>query len=111
MRARAYAQVVNPIDVGKMPRKTSHARLTGSATRASSMRPGANGRQAMAPTRHASQVTWRADTFRRTGFWSVTPDAYRSAATRHSATPSGVDEEADASADVATPMITAPAKA
>jgi hypothetical protein len=56
-------------------------------------------------------VTWRADTFRRTGFWSVTPDAYRSAATRHSATPSGVDEEADASADVATPMITAPAKA
>src|SRR3954468_5978438 len=89
----------------------TQASFTGSAMRASSIRPAVKGRHAMAPTRQASQVTWSADTSRRTGFWIVTPAAYKSAARRQSATPSGVDDVAVPSADVATPMITAPANA
>src|SRR6478672_11525994 len=85
--------------------------LTGCADPRSPTSDGRNGRQAIAPTRHAIHVTCAAGSARKAGFWSVTPPAYAVAAATHSAIPSGALPPGTGVDDEATAMINVPTKA
>src|SRR6266498_2880366 len=67
-----------------------------------------NGRQAIAPTRHANVVTCEAEACRSAGFSETTPPANDTAATRHSRTPT-VEELLPS--DTEYPTTAAPANA
>src|SRR5207247_2360410 len=95
------------MDVGKTPRKSSHAMPLGGATRHSRTSWGAYGRQKSAPTRQHVQVACNAAIRFSTGFSATIPIAEASAAARQRITP----RSEPLRDDVATPIPTTPANA
>ena len=67
----AKAYVENAIAVGNTPRNTTQPRSPALDARASDTRSPANGRQAMAPTVHAIQVTSTAGSRATSGFCRI----------------------------------------